>query len=109
MQLGFHGQINKWRLKPTATAINSSLQDTQEHSGYPSISTLRQEVNHKLETITAWVSWRPVATTTLPSDTVRVMSITNAYLRAANNTLKCQLTLITRKHNHFFPITPRAR
>lgn len=40
MQWGFHGQINKWRLKPTATAINSSLPDTQEHSGYPSISAL---------------------------------------------------------------------
>lgn len=50
-----------------ATAINSSLQDTQEHSGYPSISIFRQEVNHKLKIITAWFSWLFVATTTLRS------------------------------------------
>lgn len=50
-----------------ATAINSSLQDTQEHSGYPSISIFRQEVNHKLKIITAWFSRLFVATTTLRS------------------------------------------
>lgn len=71
-----------------ATAINSSLQDTQEHSGYPSISIFRQELNHKLKIITAWFSRLFVATTTLRSYAIGLFILLENVCLNVNATIK---------------------